>query len=97
MRVKVGQRALTHYVAHNNSNAPVTGRAVYNVVPFSAGPYFVKVECFCFKEQTLPGGSRVNMPVVFYIDPAIMKDPEMKNVTTITLSYTFFPVKTDSK
>ena len=95
--VKVGEQKLTHYTAENRSNKALTGRAIYNVIPFSAGSYFVKMECFCFKEQTLQPHQKVNMPVVFYIDPAIMKDPEMKNVTTITLSYTFFPVKTDSK
>jgi cytochrome c oxidase assembly protein subunit 11 len=89
-KVKVGEQALTHFTAHNLSNAPVTGRAVYNVVPFKAGPYFVKIECFCFKEQTLKPGEKVSMPVSFYIDPAIMDDPEMNDVKTITLSYTFF-------
>ncbi len=74
---------------------PITGRAVYNVVPFSAGAYFTKIECFCFKEQTLAAGQRADMPVVFYIDPSIMDDREMNDVKTITLSYTFFPVKTE--
>jgi cytochrome c oxidase assembly protein subunit 11 len=97
IRVKVGQQQLTHYVARNLTQSPVTGRAVYNVVPFAAGAYFVKVECFCFSEQTLAPGQQVNMPVSFYIDPAIMDDPQMKNVSTITLSYTFFPVKTERK
>jgi cytochrome c oxidase assembly protein subunit 11 len=91
--VRVGEQTLTHYVATNNSDTPVTGRAVYNVVPFKAGQYFVKIECFCFKEQTLAPHQRANMPVSFYIDPAIAGDPEMADVKTITLSYTFFPVK----
>ena len=93
IHVKVGQQALTHFVAQNNAATPVTGRATYNVVPFSAGAYFTKIECFCFKEQTLAPGQQVDMPVVFYIDPAMADDPEMNDVKTITLSYTIFPVK----
>jgi cytochrome c oxidase assembly protein subunit 11 len=96
LKVKVGEQTLAHYEARNLSGKPVTGRAVYNVVPFAAGPYFVKIECFCFKEQTLKPHTRVDMPVSFYIDPAIMDDPDMKNVKTITLSYTFFAIKTGS-
>ena len=91
--VKVGQPTLTHFVAHNLSDKPITGRAVYNVIPFIAGSYFVKMECFCFKEQTLQPGQKVNMPVVFYIDPSIAADREMDDVKIITLSYTFFEVK----
>ena len=91
--VKVGQSALAHFEATNLTQSPITGRATYNVLPFQAGSYFVKVACFCFKEQTLAGGQRVDMPVSFYIDPAMMNDPEMADVKTITLSYTFFPVK----
>ncbi len=97
VKVKVGEQMLVHYEAKNLSNKPVTGNATYNVLPFSAGVYFAKIECFCFKEQTLAAGQRVDMPISFYIDPAIMDDPEMKDLTTITLSYTFFPVKTESK
>jgi len=97
MKVKVGQQALAHYVAHNLADRPVTGRAVYNVVPLTAGAYFVKIACFCFKEQTLVAHARANMPVSFYIDPAIMDDPQMNGLKTITLSYTFFPVKNDER
>jgi len=95
--IKVGEEKLAYYEAKNLTNSPITGRAVYNVVPFAAAAYFVKVECFCFEEQTLKPGQKVNMPVTFYIDPAIMDDPEMKPLQTITLSYTFFPVKTEPK
>ncbi len=91
--VKVGEQALTYYVAENTSKHAVKGRAVYNVVPHKAGMYFVKVDCFCFVEQTLAAGKKVHMPVSFYIDPAIEDDPEMDDVETITLSYTFFPVE----
>ncbi len=94
--VKVGEQKLVHYTAHNNSTVAVKGHAVYNVLPFSAGSHFVKIECFCFKEQTLSPGQTVDMPVLFFIDPSIMDDSEMNNVKTITLSYTFFPVKTEA-
>jgi len=93
LKVKVGQQALTHYMARNLSDHAITGRAVYNVLPLTAGAYFVKISCFCFKEQTLPAGARVEMPVVFYIDPSIMDDRDMDGVKTITLSYTFFEVR----
>lgn len=95
--VKVGQQAMTHYVAHNQAKTAITGHAVYNVTPLKAGAYFVKIECFCFTEQILAAGQRVNMPVLFYIDPSIMDDPELKDIKTITLSYTFFPVKKEAK
>lgn len=91
LKVKIGEQALAHYVAVNRNGAPVSGHAVYNVVPHGVGPYFVKVQCFCFTEQTLKPHQRADMPVSFYIDPEILNDPEMKNVGTITLSYTFFP------
>ena len=91
--VKVGEQAMTYFTAHNLSDTPITGRAVYNVVPFSAGAYFVKIACFCFKEQTLQPHQKINMPVVFYVDPSLANDPEMKDIKTITLSYTFFEVK----
>ncbi|MDX2073370.1 MAG: cytochrome c oxidase assembly protein [Alphaproteobacteria bacterium] len=91
IRVKIGEQALTHYVAENNANTPVTGRAIYNVVPHGAGAYFVKIACFCFEKQTLKAHQKIDMPVLFYIDPAILSDPEMKDTRVITLSYTFFP------
>ncbi len=93
VKVRVGQSSLAHYEAKNNSDSPVLGRATYNVLPFKAGSYFVKVACFCFEEQTLAAQQRVDMPVSFYIDPSIMDDPEMADVETITLSYTFFPLR----
>lgn len=93
--VRVGEQSLTYYTAKNMLDSPVKGHAVYNVVPHKAGPYFVKVDCFCFVEQTLGARQEVSMPISFYIDPAIMDDPAMKDVHTITLSYTFFPVKKD--
>lgn len=88
--VKLGQKGLTAYSAHNPEPHPVTGVAVYNVTPLKAGKYFHKIECFCFGEQTLQPGQKVSMPVVFYVDPALEDDPNMSEVETITLSYTFY-------
>jgi cytochrome c oxidase assembly protein subunit 11 len=96
VRIKAGEQKLVYYMAHNKTNQPVKGHAIYNVVPFAAGGYFDKIECFCFTEQTLEPNQRVEMPVLFYIDPSVVNDPDMKDVQTITLSYTFFPVKTDA-
>lgn len=93
MKVKIGEQHLAHYLAINNDDVPVSGHAVYNVVPHGAGPYFVKIACFCFEKQMLAAHRRVDMPVSFYIDPEILTDPEMKDTHTITLSYTFFPEK----
>jgi len=92
-KVHIGEQSLAFYRAKNLSNKPVTGHAVYNVVPHQAGAYFVKIDCFCFREQTLAAKEKVNMPVSFYIDPAILDDPDLKGIETITLSYTFFAVK----
>ena len=91
--VQVGQQNLVSYHAENEADLPLTGRAVYNVTPHKAGAYFDKIACFCFKEQTLAAHQKVQMPVSFFIDPSIQDDPEMQDVDTITLSYTFFPVK----
>lgn len=88
--IKIGEQGLTHYVAVNNDATPSTGHAVYNVVPHGAGQYFVKIHCFCFENQTLKAHQKADMPVSFYIDPAILNDPDMKNIQNITLSYTFF-------
>ena len=93
VRVRVGERSLAFYTAENKVNRPITGRAVYNVLPFKAGSYFVKIDCFCFREQVLTPKNRVQMPVSFYIDPAIADDPDLADVKTITLSHTFFAVK----
>jgi cytochrome c oxidase assembly protein subunit 11 len=88
--LKVGETGLAYYIAENTSDATVTGAAVFNVTPFKAGRYFSKIACFCFDEQVLGPGERVAMPVTFFIDPAILDDDNLRDVTTITLSYTFF-------
>jgi cytochrome c oxidase assembly protein subunit 11 len=88
--VKVGEEHLAFYEAENRADHPVVGRAVYNVTPFKIGSYFSKVHCFCFEEQTLQPGERVDMPVSFYVDPAMLEDADASEVTQITLSYTFF-------
>ncbi|WP_448583032.1 cytochrome c oxidase assembly protein [Thermaurantiacus sp.] len=88
----LGERRMAFYHAHNSSDAPVTGVATFNVSPAAAGRYFVKIQCFCFNEQTLEPGQTVAMPVVYYVDPAILDDPEARRIEEITLSYSFFPV-----
>lgn len=88
--VNIGQQGLINFVAQNKSSKARTGTAIYNVTPLKAGQYFHKTQCFCFDEQTLTPNERMNMPVAFYIDPEIMNDRSMDDVSTITLSYTFF-------
>ncbi|OYX13061.1 MAG: cytochrome c oxidase assembly protein [Rhizobiales bacterium 32-66-8] len=93
VEVQVGETKMAYYLARNESSAPSYANATYNVTPSQAGAYFVKMQCFCFEEQTLQGNEKVDMPVVFFIDPAIEQDEELKGLKTITLSYTFFPAK----
>lgn len=89
--VKLGQQGLIAFIAKNNAKIPTAGTALFNVTPEKAGVYFHKIQCFCFTEQILEPGQEMHMPVVFYIDPKMADDREMDDVTTITLSYTFFP------
>ena len=87
--LRIGETGLAFYEAYNPTDRPVAGTASYNVAPYSAGYYFTKIECFCFTEQVLQPGERVQMPVTFFVDPEIMEDEEGKLLKTITLSYTF--------
>lgn len=91
-QVAIGERSIAFYTARNLSDRPVTGTATFNVTPASAGQHFVKIQCFCFQRQTLRPGEEVRMPVVFYVDPAIRRDPSARRISEITLSYTFYPV-----
>jgi cytochrome c oxidase assembly protein subunit 11 len=91
-----GARTQISYKATNLVARPTTGRAIFNVSPASAGKYFNKIECFCFTEQTLAPGQSVDMPVVFFIDPKLREDPDIKDLGEITLSYTFYPVETQT-
>ena len=95
IKVKAGEIGLAFYQGKNLSPNHTIGMATYNVTPHKAGIYFNKVECFCFLEQHLEGGQETDFPVQFFIDPDIVKDPTMKDVDTITLSYTFFRLKRD--
>ena len=91
--VSIGARDMAIYVARNTSDRPVTGTATFNVEPEAAGKYFSKVQCFCFTEQELKPGQEIRMPVIYYVDPKILNDPDAKDIEQITLSYTFHPVK----
>jgi len=87
--VRIGQRQMARYEAQNLSDQTVTGTAIFNVSPEQAGKYFNKIQCFCFTEQTLQPGQKIPMPVIYYVDPAILDDPAAKDIAEITLSYTF--------
>lgn len=91
-KIAIGARDMAFYYAENRSDRPVTGRATFNVTPDQAGRHFAKIECFCFTEQTLQPGERVRMPVIFFVNPAILDDPDAEDIQQITLSYTFYPV-----
>ncbi len=90
VKVKLGEETLIHYTAHNPGTRPIVGVATFNVVPDQAGVYFDKIACFCFDEQRLEPGQTADLPVSFFVDPAILQDPNAKDVQEITLSYTFF-------
>ncbi|NDW44891.1 cytochrome c oxidase assembly protein [Ruegeria sp. PrR005] len=92
MELRIGETGLAFYEAYNPTDRPVAGQASYNVAPYSAGGYFDKIACFCFEEQVLQPGERVQMPVSFFVDPEIVNDRDAKYVHTITLSYTFYEI-----
>ncbi|SHH73106.1 cytochrome c oxidase assembly protein [Cognatishimia maritima] len=92
MEVKIGETGLAFYEAYNPTNRPIAGQASYNVAPYEAGGFFSKIDCFCFTEQVLMPGERVDMPVTFFVDPEIVEDRDAKFVKEITLSYTFYEI-----
>ncbi|WP_339770514.1 cytochrome c oxidase assembly protein [uncultured Pseudosulfitobacter sp.] len=92
MKLRIGETALAFYEAYNPTDHPIAGSASYNVTPYSAGGFFNKIQCFCFEEQILQPGERVQMPVTFFVDPEIVDDRDAKYVHTITLSYTFYEI-----
>lgn len=96
VRIHPGARTTVSFKATNTVARATTGTASFNVSPAQAGQYFSKIECFCFTEQTLKPGESVDMPVVFFVDPAIATDPDTAFIDEITLSYTFFPVENPS-
>ncbi|HET9903562.1 MAG TPA: cytochrome c oxidase assembly protein [Xanthobacteraceae bacterium] len=91
--VRVGEVVTVLYKVTNLAARETAAQAAYNVTPLSVGGYFQKINCFCFTEQTLKPGETREMPVVFYVDPALAKDPEQDRLNTITLSYTFYPLR----
>src|SRR5882724_604559 len=93
IEVRIGEVVTVYYTVTNQSARPTTGQAAYNVAPLTVGAYFQKINCFCFTEQTFAPGEKREMPVVFYVDPALAADPENDGLNTITLSYTFYPVR----
>jgi cytochrome c oxidase assembly protein subunit 11 len=93
VEIAIGETKLVHYAARNAGSQPTMGTATYNVSPPQAGAYFNKLQCFCFTDQRLAAGESMDMPVAFFIDPAVADDPELKGLKSITLSYTFFPVR----
>ena len=90
--VDIGARDMVFFTATNRSAQPITGTATFNVTPANAGKYFTKIQCFCFTQQTLKPGETARMPVIFFVDPKMLADPDAKDIETITLSYTFYPV-----
>jgi cytochrome c oxidase assembly protein subunit 11 len=93
VEVKLGETKTVFYRVRNAGAAPSTGIASFNVQPALAGAYFMKIQCFCFSEQTLQPGESMDFPVVFYVDPALARDPNVKDLRSVTLSYTYFPAK----
>ena len=96
VETRIGEPQLVFYTARNTSDEPVTGMAVYNVTPHKVGPYFAKMQCFCFEEQTIMPGEEVAFPVYFFVDPAMDGERTLDDVAAITLSYTFYQRESDA-
>ncbi len=94
--MRIGETMTASFVAENFFKVPTRGKATFNVVPELAGAYFNKLQCFCFTDTTLKPGEKLDMPVVFFVDPEIVNEPDLKDIKTITLSYTFFPSKDET-
>jgi len=92
MEVRIGETGLAFYEAYNPTDRPIAGSASYNVTPYEAGGFFTKIDCFCFEQQILMPGERVEMPVTFYVDPEIVTDRDAQFTHTITLGYTFYEI-----
>src|ERR1700744_6563271 len=93
INIKIGEVITAYYTVTNQTARTTTGQAAYNVAPLTVGKYFEKINCFCFTEQTMAPGETRHMPVVFYVDPSVVKDSDNDGLNTITLSYTFYPVR----
>ena len=93
IEARIGEVVTVFYTVTNQSARTTTGQAAYNVAPLTVGAYFQKINCFCFTEQTMAAGEKREMPVVFYVDPALVKDSDNDGLNSITLSYTFYPVR----
>ena len=93
IEIRIGEVVTVYYTVTNESARTTTGQAAYNVAPLTVGAYFQKINCFCFTEQTMAPGEKREMPVVFYVDPSIVEDSDNAGLNTITLSYTFYPVR----
>ena len=93
IEIRIGEVVTVYYTVTNQSARTTTGQAAYNVAPLTVGKYFQKINCFCFTEQTMAPGETRQMPVVFYVDPSVVGDSDNDGLNTITLSYTFYPVR----
>ena len=96
-RTRVGRTAMMKFTVTNISDKPVTGRAVFNVLPEPMGPYFRKLQCFCYDNQTLQAGETREFPMVYFLDPELLKNIDTRDLTDVTLSYTFYEAKGDEK